>query len=324
MTSVQSQTSLRILELFRFLYQQTDENHTVTVSDMITYLNEKGIQAVRQTIYADINILTDAGFDIVVVKSTQNQYFMGNRLFEYPELKMLTDAVASSKIISRRKSEALIQKLCSLTSTHQAFKLEELASLSSRVKPDNEKVYYIIDTIYAAVLEHRQIRFQYYEYTQLKEKVLKHDGYRYLLNPYALEWKNDHYYLIGYSHKHQRIAHFRVDRLANIELLESQFLPTEKFDTAAYTNKIVDMFASDSPIRVDLLCSNELMCVMIDDYGEDIPVWPYGEEHFLTTIEVNPSSTFYGWVFKFMGKIKILSSQTCVDEMRRAAKLFLD
>lgn len=102
---MQSQTSLRILELFRFLYQQTDENHTVTVSDMITYLNEKGIQAVRQTIYADINILTDAGFDIVVVKSTQNQYFMGNRLFEYPELKMLTDAVASSKIISRRKSE---------------------------------------------------------------------------------------------------------------------------------------------------------------------------------------------------------------------------
>ena len=143
----------------------------------ISYLNEKRIQAVRQTIYADIDILTDAGFDIVVVKSTQNQYFMGNRLFEYPELKMLTDAVASSKIISRRKSEALIRKLCHLTSTYQASQLEKLASLSSRVKPDNEKVYYIIDTIYAAVLDHRQIRFQYYEYTQSKEKVLKHDGY---------------------------------------------------------------------------------------------------------------------------------------------------
>ena len=149
---MQGQGNMRIVELLRFLYQQTDENHPVTVSDMISYLNEKRIQAVRQTIYADIDILTDAGFDIVVVKSTQNQYFMGNRLFEYPELKMLTDAVASSKIISRRKSEALIRKLCHLTSTYQASQLEKLASLSSRVRPDNGKVYYFIDTIYAAVL----------------------------------------------------------------------------------------------------------------------------------------------------------------------------
>ena len=320
---MQGQGYKRIIELLRYFYQQTDENHPVTISDMISYLNGKGIQAVRQTIYADIDILTDAGFDIVVVKSTQNHYFMGNRLFEYPELKMLTDAVASSKIISRRKSEALIRKLGSLTSTYQASQLEKLASLSSRVKPDNEKVYYIIDTIYAAVLEHCQIRFQYYEYTQTKEKVLKHDGYRYLLDPYALEWKNDHYYLIGYSHKHQRMAHFRIDRLANVELLESRFLPSEEFDTAAYTNKIVDMFATDSSVHVDLLCSNELMRVMIDDYGEDIPVQPFDENHFLTTIEVNPSSTFYGWVFKFMGKIKILSPQKCVNEMRRAAELFI-
>lgn len=150
---------------------------------------------------------------------------MGNRLFEYPELKMLTDAVTSSKIISRKKSEALIQKLCCLTSTYQASKLKKLASLSSRVKPDNEKVYYIIDTIYSGVLDHCQIRFQYYEYTQLKEKVLKHDGYRYPLDPYALEWKTDHYYLIGYSHKHQRMTHFCIDRLTNVELLESRFLP---------------------------------------------------------------------------------------------------
>ena len=108
---MQGQGNMRITKLLQYFYEQTDENRPVTASDMISYLNGKGIQAVRQTIYADIDILTDAGFDIVVVKSTQNQYFMGNRLFEYPELKMLTDAVASSKIISRRKSEALIRKL---------------------------------------------------------------------------------------------------------------------------------------------------------------------------------------------------------------------
>ena len=138
---MQNSTNMRILELLRFLYERTDENHPATVSDIIAHLNGKGIQAVRQTVYADTNALIDAGIDIVVVKSTQNQYFMGSRLFEYPELKMLTDAVASSKIISAKKSEELVQKLCRLTSTHQAEQLQKFAALSSRVKPHNEKVY---------------------------------------------------------------------------------------------------------------------------------------------------------------------------------------
>lgn len=233
---MQNSTNMRILELLQFLYERTDENHPATVSDIIAHLNGKGIQAVRQTVYADTNALIDAGIDIVVVKSTQNQYFMGSRLFEYPELKMLTDAVASSKIISARKSEELVQKLCRLTSTHQAEQLRQLASLSSRVKPDNEQVYYIIDAIQTAILEKRQIQFQYYEYTPEKKRVLKHGGYLYQLDPYALEWKNDHYYLIGFSHKHQRMAHFRVDRLSGIKILPSGFTPDEDFDVAGYDN----------------------------------------------------------------------------------------
>ena len=261
---MQNSTNMRILELLRFLYERTDENHPATVSDIIAHLNGKGIQAVRQTVYADTNALIDAGIDIVVVKSTQNQYFMGNRLFEYPELKMLTDAVASSKIISAKKSEELVQKLCRLAGTYQAEQLQKFAALSSRVKPHNEKVYYIIDNIQTAIGNHQQIRFQYYEYTQEKKKILKHDGYYYVVNPYALEWKNDHYYLIGFSLKHQKIAHFRVDRLTSLENLETYFMPIEGFDVASYTNKMVDMFTSESSKEVTLLCENELMRVIID------------------------------------------------------------
>ena len=272
---MKNSTNMRILELLRFLYERTDENHPATVSDIIAHLNGKGIQAVRQTVYADTNALIDAGIDIVVVKSTQNQYFMGSRLFEYPELKMLTDAVASSKIISAKKSEELVQKLCCLTSTHQAEQLQKFAALSSRVKPHNEKVYYIIDNIQTAIGNHQQIRFQYYEYTQEKKKILKHDGYYYVVNPYALEWKNDHYYLIGFSLKHQKIAHFRVDRLTSVENLETYFMPIEGFDVASYTNKMVDMFTSESSKEVTLLCENELMRVIIDHYGEDAPVERY-------------------------------------------------
>lgn len=317
------QSNIRIIELLRFLYQQTDEAHAVTVSEMIEYLKSKGIPSVRQTVYTDLEALDTAGIDIVQIKSTQNRYFIGSRIFEYPELKMLVDAVASSKVISAKKSQALIQKLGQLTSIQQAEQLQRLASLSSRVKPHNEKVYYIIDSIQTAILDQHQVSFQYYEYTPEKKKILKHDGYRYILDPYALEWKNDHYYLIGYSHKHKGIAHFRVDRLTSVEPLDSKFQPMPDFDVAAYTNKMVDMFAAEHAEQVKLLCSNELMRVIIDHYGEDIEISPYDDTHFTVIIEVNPSGTFYGWVFKFMGKIRILSPQSCVDKMQDIARTFI-
>lgn len=317
------QSNIRIIELLRFLYQQTDEAHAVTVSEMIEHLKSKGIPSVRQTVYTDLEALDSAGIDIVQIKSTQNRYFIGSRIFEYPELKMLVDAVASSKVISAKKSQALIQKLGQLTSIQQAEQLQRLASLSSRVKPHNEKVYYIIDSIQTAILDQHQISFQYYEYTPEKKKILKHDGYRYILDPYALEWKNDHYYLIGYSHKHKGIAHFRVDRLTSVEPLDSKFQPMPDFDVAAYTNKMVDMFAAEHAEQVKLLCSNELMRVIIDHYGEDIEISPYDDTHFTVIIEVNPSGTFYGWVFKFMRKIRILSPQSCVDKMQDIARTFI-
>ena len=320
---MQSRGNIRAIEPLRYLYQQTDESHPATVTDITAYLKEQGIQAVRQTVYADLNALIAAGFDIVVVKSTQNQYFIGSRLFEYPELKMLTDAVASSKVISADKTNELIQKLCRLTSESEAEKLQRLAAISSRIKPHNEKVYYIIDGIQNAILESHQIQFQYYEYTQKKERILKHDGYFYKLDPYALEWKNDHYYLIGYSHKHHGLAHFRVDRLAGVEILESTYIPQPDFDVADYTNKMIDMFASDRTVCVELLCENRFMKTIVDDYGETAATCPYDSNHFVVKVEVNPSGTFYGWVFKFMGGIKIIAPQECVEEMARVAHKFL-
>lgn len=320
---MQKQNSIRVLELLKYLYLRTDEEHPATIADMLDYLKGKGIHAVRQTVYGDLQNLITTGVDVVVIKSTQNQYFIGARLFEYPELKMLTDAVASSKVISADKTNELIQKLCRLTSESEAEKLQRLAAISSRIKPHNEKVYYIIDGIQNAILESHQIQFQYYEYTPQKERILKHDGYFYKLDPYALEWKNDHYYLIGYSHKHHRMAHFRIDRLTGVEILESTYIPQPDFDVADYTNKMIDMFAADRTVSVELLCENRFMKTILDYYGEAVPTFPHDSNHFVTRIEVNPSGTFYGWVFKFMGGIKIVAPQECVEEMARVAHEFL-
>ena len=153
--------------------------------------------------------------------------------------------------------------------------------------------------------------------------MYKRQGYYYVVNPYALEWKNDHYYLIGFSLKHQKIAHFRVDRLTGVETLETCFIPIEGFDVASYTNKMVDMFTSESSKEVTLVCESELMRVIIDHYGEDVPVEKYDDGHFTARIEVNPSGTFYGWIFKFKGKIKILSPKECITEMQQIAHEFI-
>lgn len=320
---MRKQNNIRVLELLKYLYLRTDEEHPATIAEMLDYLKGEGLQAVRQTVYGDLQDLIAVGIDVVVIKSTQNQYFIGARLFEYPELKMLTDAVASSKVISADKTNELIQKLCRLTSEAEAEKLQRLAAISSRIKPHNEKIYYIIDGIQNAILESHQIQFQYYEYTPKKERILKHDGYFYKLDPYALEWKNDHYYLIGYSHKHHGMAHFRVDRLAGVEILESTYTPHPDFDVADYTNKMIDMFAVDRTVCVELLCENRFMKTIVDDYGETAATHPCDNDHFVAKIEVNPSGTFYGWVFKFMGGIKIVAPQECVEEMSRVAHVFL-
>ena len=298
--------------LVRGVIQEFEENNSGV--DLFHFDSDEDVFCVYSQYIDDLMLLSK-----MIRAACDNEKTMGM----YPELKMLTDAVASSKIISARKSEELVQKLCRLTSTHQAEQLRQLASLSSRVKPDNEQVYYIIDAIQTAILEKRQIQFQYYEYTPEKKRVLKHGGYLYQLDPYALEWKNDHYYLIGFSHKHQRMAHFRVDRLSGIKILPSGFTPDEDFDVAGYTNKIVDMFAADRTVSVELLCENKLMKTIIDHYGEAVPTRTYDEEHFTANIEVDPSGTFYGWVFKFMGGIQIIAPHECVEEMKRIAHRFL-
>ena len=183
-----------LLLLRQYLYQQTDEQHPVSVTDILAFWQQHGIQAGRKSVYTDIELLQNAGMDIVCVKSSQNKYFVGQRLFELPELKLLVDAVESSRFITEKKSTALIKKLGHLTSTAQAEQLNRRIYMGGTPKPENESIYYNVDTIHNAVQKKQQITFQYFEYTPKKEKVLKHDGYKYRFSPYAMIWNRDCYY----------------------------------------------------------------------------------------------------------------------------------
>lgn len=315
---MKNESQQALLLLRQYLHQQTDEQHPVSVTDILAFWQQHGIQAGRKSVYTDIELLQNAGMDIVCVKSSQNRYFVGQRLFELPELKLLVDAVESSRFITEKKSTALIKKLGHLTSTAQAEQLNRRIYMGGTPKPENESIYYNVDTIHNAVQKKKQITFRYFEYTPKKEKILKHDGYKYRFSPYAMIWNRDCYYAVGWSEKHGKIAQFRVDRMTAVEPLEQTAVQTPDFDPAEYVRKVFGMYP-DNLCTVELLCDNEVMRSVIDRFGENVQTETVDEQHFRATVEVAPSPPFFSWVFTFSGKIRIVSPAAVLEEMRDMA-----
>lgn len=313
------ETKPRILYLMKILLERTDEEHPLSTSQLIEILNtDYNISAHRTTIPKEIAALQEFGIDIVSIRSTQTKYFVGNRDFELPELKLLIDAVESSKFITSKKSEALINKIHTLTSPGQAAKLKRNNYVADRIKPDNESIYYIVDAINDAINAGKKISFQYYDYVGLKKKVLKNKGEIYTLSPYKLLWNGDYYYIIGYSDKHNTVVNFRVDRIAtNPEILDVDAVPMPKdFDIVNFTKEVFFMF-SGKEVMVDLRCDNSLMKTMVDRFGEDVKTLAYDMTSFRLQTEVSTSPTFFGWVFGFGGKVQILGPKEVKEQYRQ-------
>lgn len=315
---MQNDSQRRIFVLLKFLIEQTDENHYVSGADILRVWTSHGIHANRKNVYSDIQLLMDFGLDIVCIKSTQNRYFIGSRLLELPELKLLVDAVESSHLITEKKSAALIEKLGHLTSRHNAALLNRPVYMDGTAKPDNETVYYAIDAIQTAIHEQRAISFQYFEYTPKKEKVLKHKGYRYGFSPYALIWNRDFYYAVGWSAKHGKLAQFRVDRMTAIQESDDPYIADPSFDPASYIREVFWMY-HDAARRVTLLCENSAMRSVIDRFGEDVATEVVDACHFRATVDVAPTPPFFSWVFTFGGAVRIEGPAEVLAKMRDMA-----
>ncbi len=315
---MKNETQKRILYLLEYLYKETDESHPVSAQDILAYWKGKGIEAGRKSVYNDIAVLTEAGVDILCDKSTQNRYAVGARLFELPELKLLANAVESSHFITKKKSGALIRKLGQLTSRAQADQLNEPIYMDGMAKPQNETVYYSVDVIQTAIQERRKITFQYYEYTPNKEKVLKHNGFRYRFSPYALIWNRDFYYAVGWSEKHGKLGQFRVDRMVSVLQTDEPAVPQGSFDPSAYVQKVFGMYPDDLQ-TVELLCENSMMRSVVDRFGEAVHTETADGGHFRAVVEVAPSPPFFAWVFTFGGRIQITGPDNVLQEMREMA-----
>ena len=316
--ALQKDNQRRLLLLLKLLYEQTDETHFVSGADILRYWEDASIRANRKNVYGDIRLLLDAGHDIICVKSKQNRYFIGSRIFELPELKLLADAVASSHLVTEKKSAALLQKLGRLTSVHNAGHLNLPVYMEGTTKPDNEAIYYAIDAIQTAIHMRQAISFQYYEYTPKKEKVLKHKGYRYVFSPYALIWNRDFYYAVGWSQKHGKLAQFRVDRMTRIRQSDAEYTADPSFDPAGYVREVFGMY-HDETQRMTLLCENHAMKNVIDRFGEDVCTEIVDARHFRAVVDAAPSPPFFAWVFTFGGAIRIEGPADVLAKMKDMA-----
>ncbi len=301
----------RVLFLQKYLEEHTDDDHVITTEELIKLYEANGYKAQRQTIADDVAVLVSSGFEVIVNqvarnKTKTNAYHIGARLFELPELKLLVDAVSSSRFITAEKSELLIKKLSQLTNEENRNDLSARIYTGDRLKTTNPNVLVNIDTIYNAIRDKKKITFHYWDYAPNKERVLKHDGEDYVFSPYVLLWNDDRYYVPGYSEKHQDTVKFRVDRMCDIQIMDEEAHIDPEFNAAEYSKKVIKMYDDKLPERaVTLRCQNEYMKNVLDRFGEDIKTTTVNKDSFRARVTVVPSSTFFGWVMQYKGGILI-------------------
>lgn len=315
----------KLLYLRRIMLEKTDENHGLTSSEILAELAAYGIQAERKSLYDDLRVLEKFGMDICKTKSSTVKYYVGSRDFELPELKLLVDAIQSSKFITEKKSFSLIHKLEGLASVYEGKELQRQVVISNRAKTMNERIYYLVDNIQNAIATDRKISFRYYrwelDYSGM-EKIVKREKVKvggYVASPWSLCWDDENYYLIAYDSSSNSIKHYRVDKMDKIRLLDEPRdggKTFEKFDLAGYSKGVFSMFGG-TKTNVRLSVDNDCVGVIADRFGKDIYVTKESDSTFSVSVDVMTSKQFYAWVFGLGGKVRIISPQNVVDEFKK-------
>ena len=318
---------LKLLYIMQMLKENTDENHAMSANDIISALAKQGISAERKSIYDDIERLKLFGCDILSRRSEPKGYYLASRDFEIAELKLLVDAVQSSKFITEKKSNQLIHKIEQLASRHEAQTLQRQVVVSNRIKTMNESIFYNIDKLHSAISSDVKITFKYCSWTLAKKLEPKKDGANYTVSPYILVWDDENYYLIAFDHDAGEIRHYRVDKMDSLVQTdlprEGKQLFDDRFDAAAYSRKVFGMFSGEEK-TVKLKCLNRFIGVMLDRFGSSLRLFPADNEHFYLDVDVVVSPQFFSWVFSLEGDVRIVNPPEVCEAFEKQIHKFID
>jgi len=314
-----SNQKLKPLYLARILLERTDENNVMTAQDIVKALTAYDVPANRKSIYDDIEALQQYGLDVELRRGKTGGYFVASRDFELPELKLLVDAVQSSRLITGRKSNALIKKLSKLTSSDQAKQLNRQIHISGRSKNLNETVYYAIDAIHAAINSGKKISFNYFYYNTSKKRIYHRDDRKYIRTPVAMCWNDDNYYLVTYNPQFDiPFATYRVDRMTDVEMLEDKAdkYDKTKFNISDYIKQNFGMFTGETT-TAKIAFDESLVSVVLDQFGVDTHLIKTENNRFIINANVSASPVFLGWIFQFGDKAEIIEPENLREAMRK-------
>ncbi|MGN0713173.1 MAG: helix-turn-helix transcriptional regulator, partial [Anaerovoracaceae bacterium] len=303
--------------------EKTDDEHGLTMGQLIEELQRYGVQAERKSIYDDLDALGVLGMDIEKrTEGNRTEYYIASRTFELAELKLLVDAVQSSRFITKKKTETLIKKIEGMTSVHQARKLSRQVHVANRIKTMNESIYYTVDDIHSAISQEKQITFQYFKWNVKMEREPQRDGKVYQVSPWALMWDDENYYLVAFDGEAGKIKHYRVDKMKNLTITREKREGDEafqNFDMALYSRKTFGMYGGND-VQVTLRCENDLADAVIDRFGQDIFLRPADDSCFDVTVKVSVSPVFLTWIMNFGGKIRITEPEDVIRQQVELAK----
>ena len=315
---------LKIFYILDYLQRNSHQDHPIRAAELIEMLDRQhNISCDRKTVYSDIAALQDYGVDIVALPGKNGGYYIASRNFELPELKLLIDAVQSSRFLTEKKSRELIEKLCAQCSVHDARLMRRDVLVSGRVKSMNETIYYNVDAIQDAIALNRQITFRYFDWDLNGKRNYREKQYE--ASPYGLCQDNENCYLLAHSPRHG-VTSYRVDRMQDIRITEELRTPCPELtgkNLTDYANRLFQMFDGETT-TVKLRFHRVLTNVAIDRFGRDTMLIPDGEDHFVFTVNVAVSPIFLSWLLSFGSKARILHPQSVIDSFQALCREALE
>lgn len=311
---------IKLLKLLELLRQETDEQHPLTTMDICNRLGAMGISCERRTLSKDVALLNEQGYEVMwrwVGK--EKGYYIEDRSFSIPELKILIDAIQASSFITKKKTADLIGKIANLGGSHRAELLQGNMVCFNTRKHSNESIYYSVNSLEDAIQRQKRVLFRYFDLDEQGQKVYRREGHRYVVEPVALVFNEDNYYLVVYSSRHDSTANYRVDRMDHVEVLSdavSEKAISLRGGVAEYTEQAFKMYGG-TPTDIVIEFDNQLIGAVYDKFGEDTQMMRSGENKCIATVKVQISPTFWGWLFQFAGLMKVISPDNVIEEGKR-------
>ena len=310
---------IKLLKLMELLRQETDEQHPMVATVVCQKLNDMEVACDRRTLTRDIQALNDYGYEVMTTMiSHEKAYYVEDRSFSVPELKILIDAVQAASFVTEKKTAELIEKIANLGGSHSAEILQSNMVCFNTRKHRNESIYYNVAYLEDAIEQNKKVIFRYYDLDANGQKVYRRGGHHYVVEPIGLVFNEDNYYLMVYSARHDNTANYRIDRMDSVEIVEEDICKKAlelRQSVAGYTEQAFKMYGGQ-PVQITLQFSNKLIGAVYDRFGEGTKMIPIGDEDCAATVMVQISPTFWGWIFQCGKLMRIISPDGIIEQYK--------